>query len=174
MSKLENYKGTTKVLSGLIQKDGDFALVEAGAVQITEDDKRLDDAFKFEEKVKLDANGNPIVATTIDNEISAEKTTQDGDNINWGKNIISSNYYTNKTYGNGAVSLGYSNVQVGNKSAGLGAHNKTYSRGAIAIGYNNEAGDKNEDPGYYGHNSDGLTKPRMQVSIGVSNKALGN
>ena len=42
MAKLENYKGGIQLIAGITQKGGDFALVEAGAIQVDEDGKRLD------------------------------------------------------------------------------------------------------------------------------------
>ena len=43
MAKLENYNGSVELMAGITQKGGgDFALVEAGAVQTREDGTRLD------------------------------------------------------------------------------------------------------------------------------------
>ena len=43
MAKLENYNGSVSLMAGITQKGGgDFALVEAGAVQTREDGTRLD------------------------------------------------------------------------------------------------------------------------------------
>ena len=43
MAKLENYNGSVELMAGITQKGGgDFAMVEANAVQTREDGTRLD------------------------------------------------------------------------------------------------------------------------------------
>lgn len=43
MAKLENYNGSVELMAGITQKGGgDFAMVDAGAVQTREDGTRLD------------------------------------------------------------------------------------------------------------------------------------
>lgn len=47
MAKLENYNGSVELMAGITQKGGgDFALVEANAVQTNEDGMRLDVALE--------------------------------------------------------------------------------------------------------------------------------
>lgn len=47
MAKLENYKGSVKLIAGITQQNNsDFALVEANAVQVDEEGKRLDQALE--------------------------------------------------------------------------------------------------------------------------------
>lgn len=57
MAKLENYKGSVELIAGITQKGGgDFALVEANAVQTREDGTRLDAELQLLQAALADSN----------------------------------------------------------------------------------------------------------------------
>ena len=72
MAKLENYNGSVQLMAGIIQKGGgDFALIEANAIQTQEDGTRLDaELDKINDKLEeLESGGANI---DIDDELSTE------------------------------------------------------------------------------------------------------
>lgn len=87
MAKLENYNGSVELMAGITQKGGgDFALVEANAVQTKEDGTRLDAAL--EELYSLVAKINELlgngdvsvqdqIAQKIDQTLSVEGAAAD-------------------------------------------------------------------------------------------------
>ena len=79
MAKLENYNGSVSLMAGITQKGGgDFALVEANAVQTGEDGTRLDAALEalqsdVNEKADSEHNHDDLYYTEAEvNEVIAD------------------------------------------------------------------------------------------------------
>lgn len=67
MAKLENYNGSVELMAGITQKGGgDFALVEANAIQTREDGTRLDTELQSLQ----DLVGDTAVSEQIDEAIA--------------------------------------------------------------------------------------------------------
>ena len=59
MAKLSNYNGSVSLMAGITQKGGgDFALIEAGAVQTREDGTRLDTELSELKELMNNASDN--------------------------------------------------------------------------------------------------------------------
>lgn len=68
MAKLENYNGSVPLIAGITQDGGDFALIEANAVQTREDGTRLD------EELAQIAEGVANTSIQVDSELSVTST----------------------------------------------------------------------------------------------------
>lgn len=107
MEKLKNYKGTVKLAAGIIQRDnGDFALVEANAVQTREDGTRLDEELEILKESMSTPTGNirdgeaEGSVNTINSEAISENGFAEGFETQAGGKAfkIDEFNYENKTY----------------------------------------------------------------------------
>ena len=87
MAKLTNYPGSVELISGIKQKNnGDFPLLEANAIQINNDGKRLDEALielsnikNNDEKINTPKNSDGTISNGISGQIlqtNGDGTTQ--------------------------------------------------------------------------------------------------
>ena len=65
MAKLDKYNGSVSLMAGITQMDGDYALVEAHAVQIDEEGTRLDEELNnIKDSILTENDVKEIIAET--------------------------------------------------------------------------------------------------------------
>ena len=117
MAKLQNYKGSVTLISGIKQANGqDFPLAEANAIQIDENGKRLDEAL---DELNKGLSSSPIKSGTDEGGNSIPRTAVfDG----------------NKVYTKGGVSLGQ-NTSAGGKCFILRSGKKETKGCSLVVGF---------------------------------------
>lgn len=112
MAKLENYKGGIQLIAGITQKGGDFALMEANAIQVDEDGTRLDSKL---DSIKYDIE-NLQITTKLFEVTSYEELESKKDEANPGDiGVVTSEYGVKTAY--------YWNDEINNWSALDGNYN---------------------------------------------------
>lgn len=117
MAKLQNYKGSVTLISGIKQANGqDFPLAEANAIQIDENGKRLDEVL---DELNKGLSSSPIKSGTDESGKSIPRTAV---------------FEGNKVYTKGGVSLGQ-NTSAGGKCFILRSGKKETKGCSLVVGF---------------------------------------
>lgn len=82
MAKLENYNGSVELMAGIRQKGGgDFALIEAAAVQTKEDGTRLDAELQSLQSLIGDTTVLEQIDTALDEYYTKDETDEKIDSL---------------------------------------------------------------------------------------------